>query len=656
MKNGWSARILNLILCLALAFSVIGPAVTGSASADDLANNLVQELQELTEGRARVSTHAKTGKVRFIGTELSHPIPQPAALKASASTEEAARGFLAEYGRLFGLSNQAEELEVMRSKTLDDGRSFVRFQQVYGDVPVVGGELIVQVNSEDDITSANGEILPDISLDTSPTVDASSAKRNALNAVAKEYELDPSAFKVSEPELWIYNPIILGMNFNLTSLVWRMEVEPVEFLPICELVLVDANLGVVALHFNQINTTKNRLTYDAQGGSTLPGVLRRSEGDLPYGDTDVDCAHDYAGDAYDFYWDEHGRDSIDDAGMTIVSTVHYYDASWCPNAAWTGSQMIYCDGFPQADDVVGHEMTHGVTSYESNLFYYMQSGAINEAFSDIWGEFVDLTNGADDPGDRWLIGEDEPNFGVLRDMSDPPAYNDPDRMTSTYYKCGADDNGGVHSNSGVANKAAYLMVDGGSFNGYTVAGFAGDIAQAADLWYEVQTNMFTSASDYSDLYDCLQQAAINLGFSTPDRQTVEDAVDATEMDQQPTFCSAPEAPICDAGSPNNLWFDNLENTASGNWGKGAYSGSSEWYYGNSYATSGVYHLWGYDQDSIADCYCAMTLNVALPGGSTPYLHFKHAYSFETSGGGTSGMAAWSSTAPTVAARGTTPAH
>jgi len=648
-RNGWLGVVLSLVLCLVLVSSLAVGLVPGSASADDLPNNLVQELQELTEGRSRVSTHAKTGKVRFIGTELSHPIPQPAALKASASPEEAARGFLAEYGRLFGLSNQAEELEVMRSKTLDDGRSFVRFQQVYDDVPILGGELIVQVNSENDIISANGEVLPDISLDTSPTVGASSAEENALNAIAREYDLESSAFRAGEPELWIYNPIVLGTDWDMTSLVWRIEVEPVEMLPIRELVLVDARLGVVALHFNQVATAKYRLIYDNNNdrNAGLPGSGPvRSEGDGPYGVADVNDAYDYAGDTYDFYYTNHSRDSLDDAGMNLISTVRYCDPDTsysCPfaNAFWNGSQMVYGQGYASADDVVGHEMTHGVTSYESGLFYYMQSGAINEGFSDIWGEFIDLTNGAgtDTAGVRWLIGEDL-SGGAGRDMSDPPYFSDPDRMSSTYYVCGTSDQGGVHTNSGVANKAAYLMVDGDYFNGYTVAGFGGDIAKAADLWYEVQSNMFTSGSDYDDLYDCLQQAAINLGFSTADRQTVEDAVDATEMNLQPTSCPATDAPICDSGSATNLWFDNLENTASGYW-----TPQPEWYYPQNshsypgwdatYATSGQYNIWGYDRigdgTSGADYYIAMTTDVALPPGSTPYLYFSHAYWFDHTG-------------------------
>jgi len=427
--------------------------------------------------------------------------------------------------------------------------------------------------------------------------------------------------------------MILGMNFDTTSLVWRMEVESTDLLPVRELVLVDAQRGYITLHFNQVEVAKYREVYDTACTNSLPGTLVRSEGGGATGDADQDNAYDFAGDTYDFYWNEHGRDSIDGLGMPIISTVDYDPDGGCDyqNAFWSGSlnQMVYGTGFASADDVVAHELTHGVTDYESNLFYYMQSGAISEALSDIWGEFVDLSNGgADPPGDRWLMGEDLP-IGAIRSMSNPTLYGDPDKMTSTYYYCGEADNGGVHINSGVGNKAAYLMVDGGSFNGYTVTGMG--ISKTADLWYEVQTNLLTSGSDYADLYDCLQQAAINLGYNANDRQTVKDALDATEMNQQPTSCPANEAPVCDAGYPIDLWFDDLE-AGDSNWVDGAYYGSSYWYYAHGYATSGTYHLYGQDPPGDGsyggDYYIAMNVNVALPAGSTPYLHFRHAYAFD----------------------------
>jgi len=644
-------RIASLVLLLILLLSTVSSsAFSNPYSQEPPLPALIEHLQRQTEGKVRISYHAQTGKVRFIGTDPAHPIPRPATLAPQATPEQAARHFLSTYGRLFGLTDQANELTVMRTKLADRGRSFVRFQQVYHSVPVMGGELIVQVDASKNVVSANGELLPDLVVDLSPTIDAQAARQAALAKVAKGYGLSVADLTTTQPELWIYNPILLGgsgLRFN--SLVWRMDVEPRELLPIRELVLIDAHLGTVALHFNQIVTGRNRLIYDNQNNPAygLPGNGPvRTEGGASTGITDVDLAYDYAGDTYDFYATYHGRDSIDNAGMNLVSTVRYCaDAGNCPyaNAFWNGSQMVYGEGYSQADDVVGHEMTHGVTDYESNLFYYYQSGAINESFSDIWGEFVDQTNGAgtDGAGVIWLMGEDLPG-GAGRDMSNPHDGNppQPDRMgDTTYYYCGEGDNGGVHYNSGVGNKATYLLVDGDIFNGYEVTGIGMD--KTAKIFSEVQTNMFTSASDYADLYDDLYQACVNLigtsSITAADCQEVEDAVDATEMNQQPASCPATEASVCDSGSPNNLFFDDLENTASGNWTHAAITGSDEWYYPQTanpygfdatYATSGVYNLWGYDQSAIGDYYIEMTSDVALPSGITAYLHFNHAHMFE----------------------------
>ena len=122
--------------------------------------------------------------------------------------------------------------------------------------------------------------------------------------------------------------------------------------------------------------------------------------------------------------------------MQLVSTIDFCPdrTSNCPyeNAFWDGAQMVYGDGFATADDVVGHELTHGVTEFSSHLFYYQQSGAINESMSDVFGEYIDLVNGAgtDTPAVRWLMGEDIPGFGAIRDMENPPAFGDPDRMLS----------------------------------------------------------------------------------------------------------------------------------------------------------------------------------------------------------------------------------
>jgi len=214
-------------------------------------------------------------------------------------------------------------------------------------------------------------------------------------------------------------------------------------MPVRELVLVDAQTAAVALHFSQIEPAKFHAVYDNRDAG-LPGSGPvRVEGQPPTGVLDADLACDYAGSTYGFYCSVHGPDGIDNRGMRLISTVRYCDEEGdCPyeNAFWNGVQAVFGAGFAAADDVVAHELTHGVTDHESSLFYYMQSGAINEAFSDIWGECIDLTNGAgnDTPAVRWLHPEDLAG-GANRSLSDPPAFGHPDRMTSPDYYCGARD-------------------------------------------------------------------------------------------------------------------------------------------------------------------------------------------------------------------------
>ena len=130
-------------------------------------------------------------------------------------------------------------------------------------------------------------------------------------------------------------------------------------------------------------------------------------------------------------------------------------------------------------------------------------------------------------------------------MKNPPAHDHPDRMTSQFYTCTALDSGGVHTNSGVGNKAAFLIVDGGTFNGFTVQGIG--LAKAAKVYYETETHLLLSGSDYADLADALAQACAILqgtsGITLADCQEVKKAVLAVEMDLSPLACPAPEAPL-----------------------------------------------------------------------------------------------------------------
>lgn len=227
---------------------------------------------------------------------------------------------------------------------------------------------------------------------------------------------------------------------------------------------------------------KRRSIYDAQNEDELPGKLVRNEGDPSVGDPAVDEAYDGAGATYDLFAEIFDRNSIDDRGMRLISTVHFlkgYD-----NAFWNGQQMVYGDGdedlpkkdrlwnrFTKSIDVIGHELTHGVTQFEANLAYRFQSGALNESMSDVFGSLVKqrVRNQTADQAD-WLIGEglftENVNGTAIRSMKAPgTAYDDPvigkdpqpahmrDYLKLSFWE----DNGGVHINSGIPNHAFYLI-------------------------------------------------------------------------------------------------------------------------------------------------------------------------------------------------------
>jgi Zn-dependent metalloprotease len=241
---------------------------------------------------------------------------------------------------------------------------------------------------------------------------------------------------------------------------------------------------------------KRRTIYTARNTQTLPGRVVRAEGDPPSNDPAVDEAYDGLGATFDFYWEVFERNSIDDQGLPLDATVHFgvqYD-----NAFWDGTRMVFGDGdgelfnrFTIAIDVIGHELTHGVTEDEAKLTYMFQPGALNESISDVFGSLIKqrALNQTADKAD-WLIGEGLFTKNVhgeaLRSMKAPgTAYDDPvlgkdpqpasmKQFVRTYQ-----DNGGVHINSGIPNHAFYLVAT-------KLGGYAWE--KAGRIWYETLRN------------------------------------------------------------------------------------------------------------------------------------------------------------------------
>ena len=368
-----------------------------------------------------------------------------------------------------------------------------------------------------------------------------------------------------------------------------------------EYIFINAHTGELVEQFTGIhpidrklyetNTTATNLKW--KEGDAFPGTLSSWQQNEVVTSENV----------YNFFKNAFGYVSYDAADHTMI-TVNNDPTISCPNARWNGTYAGYCDG-TATDDVIAHEWGHAYTEYTSGLIYQYQSGALNESYSDVWGETIDLINNYMDEGEnlsvrtttacsgslRWKVGEDATSFGgAIRDMWNPNCNGDPAKvLDAANYYCGTADSGGVHTNSGVTNHLYALLVDGGTYNGYTMTGMG--FVKAAHLWWRAQKNYLTATSDFASFADALEASAndligVNLqGLSTTvtpagltglsitsaDVQNVKNGILAVQLRTSPaTQCNytpllAQSAPsLCASATNNPLFKEDWEN-GLGNW-------------------------------------------------------------------------------------------
>jgi Zn-dependent metalloprotease len=252
-----------------------------------------------------------------------------------------------------------------------------------------------------------------------------------------------------------------------------------------------------------LSKAKVRRVFDCETTSDLTRKLVMQENDATSGDIAVREAYDYAGITWDFFNTVFGRNSIDNRGLTIVSSVHYSEnGQGFDNAFWDTKQMIYGDGgelfgrMTQCLDVVAHELMHGITQYASGLPYHGQSGALNESFSDVFGVVIRQWNDkqTDPKTANWLVGDKLMLTGdALRSLKAPGTAN-PDDPQPAHMKdyvnlpdTPAGDSGGVHYNSGIPNHAFYLAA---------VAIGKPTWETAAKIWYTALTQRLKGETDF----------------------------------------------------------------------------------------------------------------------------------------------------------------
>ena len=505
-------------------------------SAPDQIAEATARLQAQSDGTVHVDLNETTGLARWVSADQGVLTREFA--NRSLTAESAARAFMGSYGKLFGIADQANHLQTARVETDEAGLQHVRFSQTQNGVTVFGADLVVHLTANGTVNVVNGYTLSDSdAINTTPTLSEQSASQAAVAYVglADGY--------ASESSLVVFNPGLITGQPSATYLTYRVRVDSDTQPDQAQWVFIDANTGEVRFAHPAVTDSRNRQTYNLKHGTSYASAtLVRSEGQAAVTTAtnctvaDINNAHDYAGNTYDFYFNRFNRDSYDGAGAAIKSYVCY--GTNYQNAFWDGSKMTYGNGFAAADDVVAHELSHAVTERTSNLTYSYQSGALNESFSDIFGESVDLTNnsGTDTAAVRWYLGEDIPGIGAIRDMMNPTRFGDPDSTSSSNMYCGTSDNGGVHTNSGVPNKAFALMVDGGSFNGYTITGIGLD--QAVQIEYRANTRYLSSTAKFLDAYNALNQSCKDLyGAGSTTCANVLAALNATKMN----------GPVCGAG-------------------------------------------------------------------------------------------------------------
>jgi Zn-dependent metalloprotease len=265
----------------------------------------------------------------------------------------------------------------------------------------------------------------------------------------------------------------------------------------------------------ELTDAPDRTIADAGRLEQLPGRVVRREGDEPTGDLAADEAYDGLGATFALYSEVFGRNSIDGTGLPLDGTVHYgelYD-----NAFWNGERMVFGDGdgeifdrFTKSLTVIGHELSHGVVQYTAGLVYRGQSGALNESVSDVFGALVEqYALEQDVEAASWLIGEglftDEVEGSALRSMKAPgTAYDDdvlgtdPQPAHFDDYIETDDDNGGVHLNSGIPNRAFYLTAEALGGNAWE---------QAGQIWYDALQSDITARVDFAGFAAATERAA-----------------------------------------------------------------------------------------------------------------------------------------------------
>ena len=556
-----------VIACLGITYSVSSGVKVSQGAAQFFQHDSQKGFKQLETKLNRTLTvmwNENTSTPTFIGGKLT-------AAGYSISSDKSIDGirFISENMEIFGLKVPSKELEVISNNTDELLMTHVKYQQTVNGLKIFPSELIVHFNKDGSIESVNGRYLPTPIINTVPVLSKESVIPVAENSV-KYYDSKNKSAELmlywKEAQLFLVYAVKLP-SFEKPNMVVYIDAQKGTVIKIDDGIrydgpvvgtglglkgtskslntyllggkyyLIDASLPMFVAPIDSLKGTI--YGYDAlddtagNGYQKATGIITDPNSDNNFNDNErlkaaVD-AHVYSREIYSIYKSRFGRNSFDNAGGSLFNVVHYKQLY--NNAFWNGAFMTYGDGdgvrfsnLTGGFDVIAHEVTHGVTERTANLVYELQSGALNEAVSDIFGVIADSTN--------WLLGEEVFTPAIagdaLRNIQDPhnghaAGENDwqPAHMNEFVVLANdeAHDNGGVHINSGIINKSFYNLA---TAIGRTKGGL---------IWYRALTTYLTKNSQFIDARNsCLSAAKDLFGNGSAEYIAVGDAFTAVGID------------------------------------------------------------------------------------------------------------------------------
>ena len=402
LKQGLSLALLGAGLAAVPGLQATAAGQVPTAAA----GSLVQQIKSEADGTVKVTTKSATGKVGFVRASRGGDLMPSLSGDSMAKAVDKAGAYLKKYAPAFGAT--ADQLKQSAVSSSRYGWT-ISYTQEYKGLQVFGAKIKVNFDKAGDLTTVNGYAAPGLNLSVSPRTPKDVAAQHAIATVrvnppgaTNGSKVDTSGLEAATNTLVVYRTGAVKGDTGKAILAYQIEVTNKR--NIRDTVFVDANTGKVVNRYSMVdNFETNRELYEADADRNLTLVWK--DGD-PYPGTlnpDQDSMVVSTGNSYWLYANSFGRDSYDAAGA-VMRTINNDPAISCPNANWNGTTTNYCDGV-SSDDVVSHEWGHAYTEYTSGLIYQWQPGALNESYSDVWGETVDLINGREDAGEGDLTAK-----------------------------------------------------------------------------------------------------------------------------------------------------------------------------------------------------------------------------------------------------------